>query len=264
MRKQQRFARTCTVMFCMGFLLLSLLSGCGSRPDPAGTGASSSIAEMSLPALPTFSEEEKARSVGTLTMLGRASVKIAMNDGRTIYIDPYAGAKADYADPADLVLVTHQDYDHNKVSLVTLRDGGDIIQCPKDIQAGKSIESHGMSILAVEAYNDNHKQGEGCGYVMNLDGFILYHTGDTSMTDEMADLKAFSIDYALLCADGYYNMGPDEAMKVAATIEPRYVLPMHTHKSKDFDETNLLAFTLDNLMALKPGDQVLLVPSEKE
>jgi len=263
MQKAKRLAGLLANMLSLALLLSSLLSGCGSRVESAATDASSAGEIKALPALPEFSDEEIARAVGTLKMIGRASVKITLNDGRTIYIDPYAGDKTEYADPADLVLVTHQDYAHNKGSLVTLREGGETIQCPKDIQAGATKEMFGISIQAVEAYNKNHQKGKGCGYVLNLDGFILYHSGDTSMIDEMADLKAAAIDYALLCSDGYYNMGPEEAMQVATTIEPRYVLPMHTQKNKDFDETNVLAFSLDNLIALKPGDQVLLVPAEK-
>ncbi len=262
MMKRKPLIRTSVLLFCLMNLLPAILSGCGAREQAAATGTSASTEATVLPELPLFSEAQKARSVGTLTMIGRASVKIALNDGRILYIDPYAGTQADYADPADLVLVTHQDYDHNKVSLVTMRDGGETIQCPKEIQPGVVTESHGISIQAVEAYNKNHKQGNGCGYILDLDGFILYHSGDTSLIDDMADMKSAAIDYALLCSDGYYNMGPDEAMKVAEVIGPRYVLPMHTHKSKDFDAAKVLAFTLDNLMALKPGDQVPLVPAE--
>ena len=56
-----------------------------------------------------------------LTYLGHASLCIETSEGKIIYIDPYAGDDADYERPADLILVTHDHYDHNEISKVKNR-----------------------------------------------------------------------------------------------------------------------------------------------
>ena len=42
---------------------------------------------------------------------GHGSYRLTADDGRTIYVDPYAGGGYDL--PADIILITHQHSDHN-------------------------------------------------------------------------------------------------------------------------------------------------------
>lgn len=52
---------------------------------------------------------------------GHGSYRLTTNNKTVIYVDPYAGDGYDI--PADIILVTHDHYDHNNVSLVrTLAD----------------------------------------------------------------------------------------------------------------------------------------------
>ena len=46
---------------------------------------------------------------------GHGSFRLTSNDRLIIYVDPYAGEGYDL--PADIILVTHQHYGHNKVKL---------------------------------------------------------------------------------------------------------------------------------------------------
>lgn len=197
-------------------------------------------------------------NVGMLTFLGRASVKIKLLDGCIIYIDPYAGKQADYTEAADLILVTHQHGDHNQVEMVTKKADTVILQCPMDIAAGDSLEKHGIDITAVPAGNRNHPAGTVCGFILNLDGLILYHSGDTSALPEMADLNDMSIDYALLCMDGFYNMGAEEVAEVVQLIQPRFVVPIHTAKDGDYDQQNMDRLISDKKIVVRPGDTIPL------
>lgn len=194
----------------------------------------------------------------TLHFLGRGSVRIDTSEGLVIYIDPYAGKQRDYEKAADLVLVTHQHSDHNKLSLVKMKDGGSIIQCPKDVKSGDLVESHGISIQAVDAYNKNHKKDECCGFILTKGDLVVYLSGDTSTTGEMTEFTKYGIDYAVLCMDGYYNMGPEEAMDVAGLIGARHVIPVHTAPSGDYSRENMDAFTLENKIDLAPGEFTVL------
>jgi L-ascorbate metabolism protein UlaG (beta-lactamase superfamily) len=194
----------------------------------------------------------------TLHILGRASVRLDFSSGMVVYIDPYSGSATDYEPEADLVLVTHQHTDHNVVDKVTLKEDGEIIACPTNIKAGDSKTMKGLEIIAVEAYNDNHLSRRCCGYIIKYNDIVIYHSGDTSTTKEMERLAEYNIDYALLCMDGFYNMGPDEAMAVADLIDTQIVIPIHTSGDHSYDQRKVDAFTHDSKVVVKPGESLQL------
>ena len=62
------------------------------------------------------------------------------------------------------------------------------------------------------AYNKNHPKDQCVGFLVKVDGRLLYLAGDTSETEEMGTILAKEpIDYAFLPMDGVYNMGREEA-----------------------------------------------------
>lgn len=193
-------------------------------------------------------------SRGKVTFLGRASMRIEFTDGPVVYIDPYAGSEPDYALPADLVLVTHQHGDHNQIQRVCLKPDGKVLQCPVAIQPGSFFESHGIEVHVVDAYNENHKKGTCAGFIIKGNETVLYHSGDTSFIEEMNHFANYGIDYAFLCMDGYYNMGHEEAQKVANTIKAACVIPIHTSKEDLFEQTTYDAFSFEPKRMLKPGE----------
>jgi len=238
--------------FFMGCMLGMLFLAACSQED-GGT-------EMTKESNAVTSEitRETHSTTPELFFLGRASVRILLPSGKTLYIDPAEGDKSGYDVPADYVLVTHQHSDHNNIGLLTLTEGAQILSCPTDIKAGETVSLGELEIRAVSAYNDNHSASSSCGYVITLENLVIFHSGDTSMTEDMGDLSAYDIDYALLCMDGYYNMGPEEAKNVADLIKPRVVIPIHTSPSGLFDQTNADAFSFEPKIVLKPGESVIL------
>jgi L-ascorbate 6-phosphate lactonase len=89
------------------------------------------------------------------------------------------------------------------------------------------------------------------GYVIEVDGFQLYHSGDTIIYDGLADrLKQYRLDVAFLPINGTDerrltlnvppNMNMREAVELAGTIQPRLVIPHHydmfTFNTADVDE----------------------------
>lgn len=214
------------------------------------------ISEVNEPAQLVIEEQEDVEV--TLTVLGRASVRLDFSDGRVVYIDPAYGSYKEYKKEADLVLVTHQHTDHNVVSKVTLKETGSIIQCPYDIKTGGVIEIAGLKITAVDAYNSNHSKSSSCGFIIESGDLIIYHSGDTSLTDQMIELKDYSIDYALLCTDGFYNMGPEEAKMVSNDIEAQIVIPIHTSADGSFNINQANKFNYDGSLLIKPGESIIL------
>ena len=73
-------------------------------------------------------------------------------------------------------------------------------------------------LTSSSACTKNHPISECVGYLIRVDGVLLYASGDTSRTDYMASMAELGIDYALLPTDGFYNMGLEEAMECADLI----------------------------------------------
>ena len=148
-----------------------------------------------------------------LLFQGHGSFRIISQENVVIYVDPYAGEGYDV--PADIIIVTHQHFDHNAIDKVTKKENCTIIQSYEAIKDGvhQTFDVSGVKIKAVEAYNKNHHKDECVGYIIEVDGLKIYAAGDTSTTEDMKKMKSLKLDYALLPIDGVYKMGPEEATK---------------------------------------------------
>ncbi|NLP43770.1 MAG: metal-dependent hydrolase [Peptococcaceae bacterium] len=70
--------------------------------------------------------------------------------------------------------------------------------------------------------------GLACGFIINTEGKILYHAGDTGLFGDMELLgKLFDIDLAMLPIGDNYVMGPDDAIIATQMLRPKAVIPMH-------------------------------------
>src|SRR3990172_6840833 len=155
----------------------------------------------------------------SITWLGHDSFKV--KGSHTIYIDPWklpAGQE-----PADIILVTHEHFDHfSKEDVQKLRKAGTVVVSTeavtkdargetKAVKPGDTIEVKGITIQAVAAYNTNKfrepgvafhpKQDNKLGFVVTTDGHTIYHAGDTDVIPEMDDIRP---DVALLPVSGTY------------------------------------------------------------
>ncbi|MDX2447946.1 MAG: MBL fold metallo-hydrolase [Desulfobacterales bacterium] len=154
-----------------------------------------------------------------------------------IYIDPY---QIDGGKPADLILVTHEHFDHCSPEDVTkIQQPETVIVTEKDsakklsgdvrvMTPGERIALGGLKIEAVPAYNTNkdfHPKANGwLGFIIEIDGIRIYHAGDSDYIPEMKDLD---VDIALLPVSGTYVMDADEAVEAALAINPKLAIPMH-------------------------------------
>lgn len=209
---------------------------------------------------------EDGGGTARLSYFGRSSVKIVTASGYVVYVDPYA--PGDYSAPADLVSVTHGHGDHNDVTKTTRSPGAKIVAPAGAVHGVPSVpisegeaQRYGpVEVRAVPAANRNHPRGTGVGYILSFDGIVVYHAGDTSYLDEMKALAKYKIGWALLCCDGYYNMGADEAARVAAAVGAKRTVPIHSSKDGLFDATVVRSVKAAELIVLSPGDSVALVP----
>ncbi len=157
---------------------------------------------------------------------------------KVVYLDPWklrAGAPV-----ADLILITHHHHDHcSPEDVARIRGPQTVVVAPAPaaallpppvhtVRVGDSLEAHGIAVEVVAAYNTNKtfhpKSPDNVGYVVTIAGTRIYHAGDTDVIPEMGDLR---VDIALLPVSGTYVMTAEEAVRAAAAIQPKLVIPMH-------------------------------------
>lgn len=189
---------------------------------------------------------------------GHASFRLTTSEGKVIFIDPFAGEG--YKTPADLVLITHEHYDHNDINLITLNKGGFVIRSKDALADGvyRTFDSKGAFIKAVPAYNSHHDKNACVGYVIEVDGIKIYHAGDTDFIPEMNELKNENIDYALLPIDGTYTMNPEDATKAAIAINPKHMIPMHMRPGVLIDIKQAMKVTAPMAMLMRPNEEIEL------
>jgi L-ascorbate metabolism protein UlaG (beta-lactamase superfamily) len=172
----------------------------------------------------------------SLTWLGHDTFLI--EGEKIVYTDPYVLP----ANPkkADLILITHDHYDHcvpEKVKQIQKSDTI-IVTTPdcarkltgniKSIRPGQSVTIGDIEIRAVPAYNlgkQFHPKASGwVGFVFKVSGTTFYIAGDTDFIPEMSGLKP---DIALLPIGGKFTMDIDQAVEATFSIDPKIVVPMH-------------------------------------
>ncbi|MCL2096438.1 MAG: MBL fold metallo-hydrolase [Oscillospiraceae bacterium] len=189
---------------------------------------------------------------------GHGSFRLTADDGRVIYVDPYAGGGYDM--PADIILVSHQHGDHNQTQLCAKKPNCKIISNAEALEGGKhnSFDVGGVMIQAVEAYNKNHKPEECVGFIITLDGVKIYACGDTSKTEQMKTFAAMNLDYAVLCGDGVYIMNPEEAAECAKLIGAKHNILVHVKPKELFDREIAEAWDAPNKIIIEPDGEISL------
>jgi len=174
--------------------------------------------------------------------LGHASFKVK-TQGKTIYIDPYAG---EYDDKADVILISHGHHDHcdqDKISLILQPESVIITskECAKQmtgkittLSPGEATTIGDIEIVGVEAYNVKrfrepglafHPEGTQIGFLIKSEGKTIYHGADTDFLPAMKKLTG--VDLALVPIGGTYTMDVEDAVEATLAIHPKKVIPMH-------------------------------------
>lgn len=210
---------------------------------------------------PVFSQEPPVSdlittSAGVVSMsfIGHGSLMFKV-DNFVIHIDPVKSSGSYDSLPwADIILVTHEHYDHLDPDLISkLRKEGTVIYCnagsaakingASALRAGDVRTTGNIKIEAVEAYNILHERakgvpfhpkGTGIGFVLTIGDKRFYIAGDTENTPEMKALK--SIDVAFLPMNLPYTMTPEMVADAARAFRPGILYPYHYGET----DTNVL------------------------
>lgn len=181
--------------------------------------------------------KEVAKLIANIHWLGHDGFRIE-EGGKTIYTDPF-NLKGKLP-PADIILITHEHYDHcspedvrkiqnkNTVIVTIPLAAGKLSGNIKLVKPGDTVEIEGIKIEAVPAYNINKpfhpRSGNRVGFIITAGGKRIYQAGDTDLIPEMDQIKC---DVALLPVSGTYVMTAEESAAAAAKIKPVVAIPMH-------------------------------------
>ncbi len=177
-----------------------------------------------------------------ITWLGHASIRIS-GPSNTIYIDPW---KLKSFQPADIILISHEHYDHfskeDVAKLVTPATtivttpvvAGQLTGDVRAVRPGDTLTVKGIKIEVVAAYNIDkfrspgvpyHPQADNkLGFIVEVDGVRIYHSGDTDPIPEMANVKT---DIAILPVGGKFTMTAAEAVQALRVLKPKIAIPIH-------------------------------------
>ncbi len=168
-----------------------------------------------------------------------------------LLIDPFltGNAMADVTPEQvkpDYILVTHAHGDHLGDALPIARRTGATVISNNEIHtymAKHGVKSHGMHIGGAHvfpfgkvkltiahhgsSFPDGSYGGNPCGFLLWLDGKLLYHAGDTALTYDMTLYGAEGIDVAMLPIGDNFTMGPEDAVKAVGFLQPKMAILMH-------------------------------------
>ncbi|MDX6636923.1 MAG: hypothetical protein QOJ01_434 [Solirubrobacterales bacterium] len=232
-----------------------------------------------------------------IRFLGQSCFELTDGSARVL-IDPFlkpnnpiSPVTADDLEDPTQILVTHGHADHvADAAGIAKRSGAQIaaivelahwfdalgVENTTDPNLGGTVEFDGGWAKLVQAFHTNTAPGKGddpfsaetgvpigqaAGWVVNLGGTTIYHTGDTCLFGDMKLIaERTPVDVALVPIGGHYTMDRHDAVAAVQLIAPKLVIPMH-YDTFPAIETDAQAFKADvesntsaECVVLAPGD----------
>ncbi|MEM3988900.1 MAG: MBL fold metallo-hydrolase [Desulfurococcaceae archaeon] len=159
---------------------------------------------------------------------GHAFFTLRLANGYVISIDPHDGLSIGLKRvrvESDLVLVTHDHFDHNAVEVVKKPSTRILKQFYGEVRVDDVV------INGIKTFHDKHggaRRGENAAYIVDAEGLKIAHLGDLGHVPSGEVLNKMSkIDVLMIPVGGTYTIEPDEAWSIVENLGPRIVVPMH-------------------------------------
>ncbi|MEM4654223.1 MAG: MBL fold metallo-hydrolase [Thermosphaera sp.] len=163
-----------------------------------------------------------------ITWHGHACISVETPNKYTLVFDPHDGGSIGLKKPnvkANLVLVTHNHFDHNAVEVVSEKD----TRVFKEFIGQAVIDD--LIIYGFESFHDKvagKRRGINTVYMVELRNKRIVHMGDIGDKPPAELLsKLHGADILMIPVGGFYTIEPSEAWEIIEAVEPRNVLPIH-------------------------------------
>jgi L-ascorbate metabolism protein UlaG (beta-lactamase superfamily) len=160
-----------------------------------------------------------------ITYLGHSSFRLK---GKTAVVvtDPFNPKEVGLKypkQPADIVTVSHDHFDHNYLDSV--KDYRKVVSGPGE------YEIQDVSIIGIDAYHDDvggEERGKNTVYIFEMDGIRLCHLGDLGhkLSEKILE-DVGNIDVLMVPVGGVYTIDEKIAGELVRSIEPKITIPMH-------------------------------------
>lgn len=148
-------------------------------------------------------------------------------DDLTIVTDPHDGKSIGIETPmvkGDIILVSHDHYDHNSVRTVEKKDSVVVRDAGK-----KNVK--GIEIEGIESFHDEvkgAKRGKNIIFKFKVDDITFCHLGDLGHIPDKEILdKIGEVDILFIPVGGVYTLDADSAWETANLIKSKIIVPMH-------------------------------------
>jgi L-ascorbate metabolism protein UlaG (beta-lactamase superfamily) len=145
----------------------------------------------------------------------------------TIVTDPHDGRSIGIPAPSvlgDIILVSHDHYDHNKVKSVEKQDS-------KVITDERKRTIGAIQVNGIPAFHDTvhgERRGKMILYKFISDDVTFCHLGDLGhVLDEKTIEQTGQVDILFIPVGGTYTIDATQAWMVIKSLKPRITIPMH-------------------------------------
>ena len=210
---------------------------------------------------------------GTIRWLGHAFVEFVTFDGRVILFDPWTKDDGNPSCPlntdeirkADLVLISHDHFDHISSAAAICENTGAFLGGP--VQTVRKMAEEGFNEDQIVNFGHGYMVGGGVSFdwakvtstpafhssdtacaigtiVRASDGTTLYHAGDTSVFSDMELFgRLYPMDVAFIPIGGVFTMDAYQAGEAVKMINPKMAIPIH------YGSFPIIAKTADEFIA---------------
>lgn len=179
--------------------------------------------------------------------LGHSAFEIVTAD-KKILIDPFLIMNCNYdISGVTNIFVTHGHGDHLGSAIEISKQTGAEITAIFELAnycASKGALANGINfggwmdygwgmVVAVPAFHSSSTPegiyaGEPCGYIFEIEGKKIYHSGDTCLNSEMKVIgELYSPQISLLPIGGHYTMDIEQATIASQWLNSEIIIPMH-------------------------------------